>query len=68
MIFHSELKVQINCKMHLNFSLLGHDILYDGFRRISATFEELEERVNNSDTDEDDLDLDDKQGSDEVTR
>ena len=54
--------------MHLNFSFLGHDVLYDGFRRISATFEELEERVNNSDTDEDDLDLDDKQGSDEVTR
>ena len=38
------------------FSLQVHNETYDGFRRLSATFEELEERVNASDTDDEDVD------------
>ena len=37
-------------------SLQVHNETYDGFRRLSATFEELEERVNASDTDDEDVD------------
>ena len=37
-------------------SLQVHNESYDGFRRLSATFEELEERVNASDTDDEDVD------------
>ena len=45
-----------NVKNILFFSLQVHNETYDGFRRLSATFEELEERVNASDTDDEDVD------------
>ena len=45
-----------NVKNILFFSLQVHNENYDGFRRLSATFEELEERVNASDTDDEDVD------------
>ena len=37
------------------FSLQVEDPSYDGFRRLSATFEELEERVNASDSEDEDV-------------
>ena len=55
------------CHNRFIFSLQVEDPSYDGFRRLSATFEELEERVNASDSEDEDV-FEDKYISEELNR